>query len=65
MDDLKDQLQRHEGLLENLTISIGKRIVAFVFYMGNILNLGLCIQIIAFFFGPTMHIFDDGGAGGP
>ena len=24
VDDLKDQLQRHEGLLENLTISIGK-----------------------------------------
>ena len=23
VDDLKDQLQRHEGLLENLTISIG------------------------------------------
>jgi hypothetical protein len=26
VDDLKDQLQRHEGLLENLTISIGKAI---------------------------------------
>ena len=24
VDDLKDQLQRHEGLLENLTISIGE-----------------------------------------
>lgn len=24
VDDLKDQLTRHEGLLENLTISIGK-----------------------------------------
>lgn len=27
VDDLKDQLQRHEGLLENLTISIGKWLV--------------------------------------
>ena len=27
MDDLKDQLTRHEGLLENLTISIGKWLV--------------------------------------
>ena len=25
MDDLKDQLTRHEGLLENLTISIGRQ----------------------------------------
>ena len=42
MDDLKDQLQRHEGLLENLTISIGKRryTLALVFYTENILNLG-------------------------
>ena len=27
VDDLKDQLTRHEGLLENLTISIGKWLV--------------------------------------
>jgi len=27
VDDLKDQLQRHEGLLENLTISIGRWLV--------------------------------------
>jgi len=27
VDDLKDQLQRHEGLLENLTLSIGKWLV--------------------------------------
>ena len=25
VDDLKDQLTRHEGLLENLTISIGRQ----------------------------------------
>ena len=40
-DDLKEQFQRHEGLLENLTLSIGRE--QFQRYEGLLENLTLSI----------------------